>query len=183
MGEIIQSPEQDFLPIEQVFALRALALGVIGKQARRWLDRPKTSGFALYEATGDDMGSDTLERYLGVIAKKIDYDYWQMTISVRETRLSEQTSNSNVLIQNRFNWNKQGRCLGTRIMRSTHAFSEETTGEGVVSPSVVREHLSWAILTEDIVDISEELIEVSQSVDTNHLRRFALNMTGLEKGS
>ena len=172
-GEIVMSPEHDFLPIESVFALRALALGVVGKQARRWLDTPKTSGFALYEATGASMGSDRLERYLGVIAKRPAYDYWQMTISFRETRLSEQTRYSNVLVQNRFNWNRQGRCVGSRVVRSVYG-APVGFSDGEQALARTRDYCWWPLDASDLVDITDELQLVSSSIDTGHLRQFAL---------
>lgn len=181
MSEVITSHEQEFLPISEVFTLRALALGVVGKQSRRWLDKPKTSGFAMLETKGDAMGSGSLERYVGVIAKKLTYDYWQMTISFRETRLSEETRYSNVLIQNRFNWNKEGRCVGTRIFRATHA--EVPEGEASDSRSLIRsvhDRLWHPLHAEDVQDVREELLEVSKSIDTNRLRGHALRQLEVE---
>lgn len=171
MGEIPRSPEQDFLPLESVFALRALALGVVGRRAGKWLDAPKTSGFSMREATGDEIGSGTLERYLGVIAKRVDYDYWQMTIFFRETRLSEETLNSSVLVQNRFNWNRQGTCLGTKSISLINADLPEST-ERLDSKVVT----ASPIFAEDLPEIADELQEVSRSATGYSLRRFAFKI-------
>ena len=168
MSEYIIPPEEDFLPVQEVFSLRAIAMGVVAEQARRVVDRPKMTGYAIYESSTEGMGSGAVETYLGVIAKKLAYDYWQMTISFRSSILEDNFRYSNTLELNRFNWNQQGVCVGTKVFTDNYypivsSRSDESVGVvDTVEPHVV----SWwrPLDTGDCDDITERMLGINTMV-------------------
>lgn len=168
MSEYIIPPEEDFLPVQEIFSLRAIAMGVVAEQARKIVDKPKMTGYAIYDSTTESIGSGAVETYLGVIAKKLTYDYWQMTISFRSSILEDNLRYSNTLEINRFNWNQQGACVGTKVFTDNYypiVSSRQDDLSGVVDkvePHVV----SWwrPLDTADCDDITERMLGINTMV-------------------
>lgn len=167
MSENLNAPEQNFLPVREVFSLRAIAMGVVAEQARRIVDKPKMTGYAIYESSQQPMGSGATETYLGVIAQKLSYDYWQMTISFRSMMLDERLRYSNTLELNRFNWHQNGACVGTKILTDNYyPITDSRVDDGGVIDTVQPHVSSWwrPIDIGDCDDIAERMLHINNAV-------------------
>lgn len=170
MSELYRSSEADFLPTQEVFSLRSIAMGVLSEQARRIVDKPKMTGFAVFESSPDDMESGSVDTYLGVIASKPAYDYWQLTISFRSMIFHEKLRYSNTLELNRFNWNQHGRCVGTKtFIDNYNPITSSREEEGAMIDTVDPYVTEWwrPLDIADCNDIADRMLGINAAVLSN----------------
>lgn len=171
MTEIISSPEQDFIPLKQVLALQSLAMGVFRERARREVSKQKMTGYVLFDKSEGDMGSGATDTYMGVISRKLKYDYWQFTVSFLTYVMREEVRYSNLREQYRFNWHANGMCVGTKIVHDNYypiIASRVDPQDGIidtVDPSVT--HMWYELDSEDCDDLRGRMLSTVSSVEFN----------------
>lgn len=175
MGELLNA-DQEFLPIDEVRAIQSLAMGVLSEKARRKVFKDKMTGYVLYESTGEPMGSNAVDTFMGVISKKPAINYWQFTVSFLSGMMNDRLRYSNTRELYRFNWNNLGCCVGTKILTDNYnpVVSTRYDIESGIIDTVEPNIESWwrPIDVADFDDLSERMLHTAAQVEMNRPKKF-----------
>lgn len=185
MSEVITSPDQDFIPVDEVRAIQALAMGSLSKQARTRLDDEKMSGFVLYDnpVPSELIGTSAVDVFMGVVSRKMEYDYWQFTVSFLTMMNSDELRHSNTRELYRFNWNNQGRCVGTKILTDNYHPIVNTrydTERGLID--TVQPHIkSWwyGLHDNDCAQLADRMLAVAEATRLTKAKKFGADWSRL----
>lgn len=183
MSEISQSPEYDFVPLEKVQRLQSLAMGVFRERARREVSRQKMTGFVLLDSMEGDMQSNAVDTYMGFLSQRITHDYWQFTVSFLTYMMNHELRYSNYREQFRFNWNAEGRCIGTKIITDNYypvtdtRFEPERGFIDTVDPSPSSD---WRPLDDaDCDELRDRVLATAANVEHSKPKRFGADWNRL----
>lgn len=171
-----RSHKQDLLPLSGVRAIQSLAMGVLSEQARRLNSREKMTGFVLFDTTGEGMGSNTLDTYMGVVSRRPAVNYWQFTVSFLSGIMNNELRYSNTRELYRFNWDSTGKCLGTLIVNDNYnpvISTQYDTEHGLIDTVDPNATSYWRpIEMDDCLDVVERMSEVTERVKARAPKRF-----------
>lgn len=106
---------QENIPINEILSLQSLAMGVIGEQARRLTSKDKMTGYVLFDNSRGAIGSGTIDTYMGVVARRPSINNWRLSISFLSMVNTHELRYSNTRELYRFDWNKAGKCLASKL--------------------------------------------------------------------
>ena len=177
MSELLPLTGQEFIPVREVLSLQSLAMGVLSEQARRKIFRQKMTGYVLFENSGGAIGSNTVDTYMGVVARRPAVNYWQFTVSFLSMMNNEALRYSNTRELYRFNWNRQGHCVGTKILTDNYnpvVSSRYDTEKGIVDTVDSNIESWWRPLdVQDCDELAERMLQTAAQIDTNRQRKAA----------
>lgn len=166
--KIIDPP---ILPIEEITAVRDVAMTYVRKNARSVTRRPdeRAHRFVLYDDSGGAIGSGLTDTFLSVAVRKVESRRHRMRISFLELLLTEERRYSNMREVYCFDWHDDSDIVTARKKVTENLGKIVSTGlseDGSLSDLVVPEvkERIYAIEPEDCDMLCDRMLEVTESV-------------------